>query len=50
MSCEGVLEVTEDHFWQFTDDKLVSSLVLKVTPLSITAPSYSSRTNPQFGV
>jgi Co/Zn/Cd efflux system component len=29
---EGVLEVTEDHFWQFTDDKLVASLVLKVHP------------------
>jgi len=29
---EGVITVREEHFWQYTDDKLVASLVLKVHP------------------
>jgi Co/Zn/Cd efflux system component len=27
---EGVITVREEHYWQYTDDKLVASLVLKV--------------------
>jgi cobalt-zinc-cadmium efflux system protein len=27
---EGVIAVREEHFWQYTDDKLVATLVLKV--------------------
>lgn len=29
---EGVLAVREEHFWQYTDDKLIASLSLKVHP------------------